>query len=244
MSQYLLSYFLRIFLYANRMSIKEKIGLRIKQERTSKKLTMKALAELTDNLNISRINNYERGERTPGPEEIKQLAKALDVSPSFLMCLSDDRQGSFKTPGLGGLLPILDYKSACDPALAIQRIKDESYSEKIELIPISSVVQDRIGQNAFALVVKDESMIPEFKFDDILIVDPNTQPNPGDFIIIRLENESEVIIRKFKQLSASKEKPEFELIAINNDWPDVKISKEFHNIFIGTAISLVRLIKR
>ncbi|HAT9630984.1 TPA: LexA family transcriptional repressor, partial [Legionella pneumophila subsp. pneumophila] len=48
MSQYLLSYFLRIFLYANRMSIKEKIGLRIKQERMSKKLTMKALAELTD----------------------------------------------------------------------------------------------------------------------------------------------------------------------------------------------------
>lgn len=47
------------------MSIKEKIGLRIKQERMSKKLTMKALAELTDNLNISRINNYERGERTP-----------------------------------------------------------------------------------------------------------------------------------------------------------------------------------
>ena len=244
MSQYLLSYFLRIFLYANRMSIKEKIGLRIKQERTSKKLTMKALAELTDNLNISRINNYERGERTPGPEEIKQLAKALEVSPSFLMCLSDDRQGSFKTPGLGGLLPVLDYKSACDPALAIQRIKDESYSEKIELIPISSVVQDRIGQNAFALVVKDESMIPEFKFDDILIVDPDTQPNPGDYIVVRLENESEIIIRKLKQLSASKERPEFELLAINNDWPDVKISNEFNEIFIASVISLFRTIKR
>lgn len=226
------------------MSIKEKIGLRIKQERTSKKLTMKALAELTDNLNISRINNYERGERTPGPEEIKQLAKALEVSPSFLMCLSDDRQGSFKTPGLGGLLPILDYKRACDPALAIQRIKDESYSEKIELIPISSVVQDRIGQNAFALVVKDESMIPEFKFDDILIVDPDTQPNPGDYIVVRLENESEIIIRKLKQLSASKERPEFELLAINNDWPDVKISNEFNEIFIASVISLFRTIKR
>jgi SOS-response transcriptional repressor LexA len=226
------------------MSIKEKIGLRIKQERKSKNLTMKALAELTDNLNISRINNYERGERTPGPEEIKQLAKALEVSPSFLMCLSDDRQGSFKTPGLGGLLPILDYKSACEPALAIQKIKDESYSEKLDLIPISSTVQERIGKNAFALVVKDESMIPEFKLDDMLIVDPDTQPNPGDFIIVRLENESEAIIRKFKQLSASKVNPEFELIAINNDWPDVKISKEFNEVFIGSVISLFRTVKR
>ena len=226
------------------MSIKEKIGLRIKQERKSKNLTMKALAELTDNLNLSRINNYERGERTPGPEEIKQLAKVLEVSPSFLMCLSDDRQGSFKNPGLGGLLPILDYKSACDPALAIERIKDESYSEKLDLIPISSTVQKRIGKNAFALAVKDESMAPEFKFDDILIIDPDTQPNPCDFIIVKLENESEAIIRKFKQLSASKENPEFELIAINNDWPDVKISKEFNEIFIGSVISLFRTIKR
>lgn len=226
------------------MSIKEKIGLRIKQERTNKKLTMKALAELTENLNISRINNYERGERTPGPEEIKQLAKALEVSPSFLMCLSDDRQGSFKTPGLGGLLPILDYKSACEPALAIQKIKEEAYSEKLNLIPISSTIHERIGKNAFALSVKDESMVPEFKFDDVVIIDPDTQPNPGDFVIVRLENESEVIIRKFKQLSASREKPEFELIAINNDWPDVKISKEFNKIFIGTVISLARVIKR
>lgn len=243
MSQYLLSYFLRIFLYANRMSIKEKIGLRIKHERTSKKLTMKALAELTDNLNISRINNYERGERTPGPEEIKQLAKALEVSPSFLMCLSDDRQGSFKTPGLGGLLPILDYKSACDPALAIQRLKDESYSEKLDLIPISSTVQERVGKNAFALLVKDESMIPEFKFDDILIVDPNTIPQPGDFIVVKLEGEDAVIIRKYKQLSAINE-PEVELIALNNDWSNVKIPKGFNNMLIGVVISLFRTIKR
>ncbi|RUR10823.1 XRE family transcriptional regulator [Legionella sp. km772] len=226
------------------MSIKEKIGLRIKQERTSKKLTMRALAELTDNLNISRINNYERGERTPGPEEIKQLAKALDVSPSFLMCLSDDRQGSFKTPGLGGLIPILDYKSACEPVLAIQKIKDELYSEKLDLVPINSDVQKRIGKNAFALLVKDESMLPELRFDDILIIDPDTQPSPGDFIVVKLESDVEVIIRKYKKLSASIDDPEVKLIALNNDWPEVMITKDFKKILMGTVISLFRTIKR
>lgn len=226
------------------MSIKEKIGLRIKQERTSKKLTMRALAELTDNLNISRINNYERGERTPGPEEIKQLATALEVSPSFLMCLSDDRQGSFKTPGLGGLIPMLDYKSACEPALTIQQIKEELYSEKLDLIPISSAIQERIGKNAFALLVKDESMLPELKYEDILIIDPDTQPNPGDFILVKLDSETEVIIRKYKRLSASIDEPEVKLIALNNDWPEVKITKDFNKAFVGTVISLCRTIKR
>ncbi len=46
------------------MNIKEEIGARIFQERQAKGLTRKALAELTDDLKPSRINNWERGLRT------------------------------------------------------------------------------------------------------------------------------------------------------------------------------------
>ena len=53
------------------MNIKEKIGQRIMTERKAKGLTRKALAELTDDLKQSRINNWEHGTRTPGPEEIR-----------------------------------------------------------------------------------------------------------------------------------------------------------------------------
>ena len=78
------------------MSIKEKIGQRILDERKAKGLTRKALAELTGELKVSRINNYERGDRTPGPTEIKLLADALEVSPSYLMCLTDSREGKIR----------------------------------------------------------------------------------------------------------------------------------------------------
>lgn len=226
------------------MSIKEKIGLRIKQERLNKKLTMKALAQLTENLNISRINNYERGERTPGPEEIKQLAKALDVSPAFLMCLSDDPQGSFKTPGLGGLIPLLNYKNAQDPITALKKLTDTLSIEKIDFVPISSSIKKRVGNHVFALPVKDESMSPEFTIEDILIIDPDTFPNPGDFIVVHLVDDSEVIIRKLKQLSIDKDSPEFELASLNDDWPNIKISFDFKKIFVGTVISLQRTIKK
>lgn len=74
------------------MSIKEQIGQRIQAARLEKGLTRKALAELTNDLKQSRINNWERGDRTPGPEEIKQLAKALEVSAAYLMCLTDEKQ--------------------------------------------------------------------------------------------------------------------------------------------------------
>lgn len=226
------------------MTIKEKIGLRIKQERTAKRLTRKALAELTDSLNISRINNYERGARTPGPEEIKQLAKALEVSPAFLMCLSNDKQGKLnKNLGLGALIPVLDYKQARNPALYIQEIKEEEYSEKVTLMPVSPGLSERIGTNAFALTVKDDSMDPEFRVNDVLVIDPATTPNPGDIVVAILGTDDEVTIRKYKQLSASKTSPAFELIALNEDWASIRVENNINCELIGTVISLNRFIK-
>jgi transcriptional regulator with XRE-family HTH domain len=46
------------------MNIKEKIGLRIYEARKAKGLTRQSLADLTDDLKPSRINNWERGIRT------------------------------------------------------------------------------------------------------------------------------------------------------------------------------------
>ncbi len=227
------------------MNIKEKIGHRIKEERAAKGLTRKALSELTDNLKISRINNYERGERTPGPEEIKQLAKALEVAPAFLMCLSDDRQGRLnKTPGLGALIPVLDYKQACEPVTSILEMKNEENSEKLNFIPVSPELAGRLGKNAFALYVKEDSMAPEFRLNDMLIVDPEIIPNPGDFVLAQLDGDNEVLIRKYKQISASKIDKEFELISLNENWADIRVSGDVASKLIGAVVFLNRVLKQ
>lgn len=223
------------------MNIKEKIGQRIKQERTAKGLTRKALAELTESMQISRINNYERGDRTPGPEEIKELARALEVSPAFLMCLSDDRQGKLKkSPGLGALIPVLDYIQACDPAVCIEAMKNEGYSEKVDLIPVTAALSERIGEHAFALMVKDESMVPEFRVGDVLIVDPGTVAKPGEYVVALVEGNTEVIVRKYKQLTVSKNESEFELIALNSDWANLCAEKGIKVLIVGSLVSLNR----
>ncbi|STY25904.1 phage repressor [Legionella taurinensis] len=223
------------------MNIKEKIGQRIKQERLAKKLTRKELADLTENLKISSINNYERGDRTPGPNEIKQLAKALELSPAFLMCLSDDREGKAKKiPGAGTLVPVLDYKQACDPAFYIEQIKSGNYSDKVDFIPLSAKLSERIGVNAFALVVKDESMVPEFRIGDVMIIDPEALAMPSDFVAAKLDSDVEIIIRKYKQLSASKIAPEFELVAFNEDWANVHVKTKIKAEIIGPVIQIQR----
>ncbi|CZP45569.1 LexA repressor [Legionella pneumophila] len=226
------------------MNIKEKIGQRIMNERKAKGLTRKALAELTSELKISRINNYERGDRTPGPTEIKLLADALEVSASYLMCLTDNREGKMaKSLGMGALIPILDYKQATEPTAFIQKIK-EDVDTKVEFIPVSTAVSDIIGKNAFALQIKDESMMPEFRINDVLIVDPDISPKPGDFIVALIEGEQEVIVRKYKQLSAYKDAQQFELIALNEDWADIRVgSDEMQAQINGCGVSLMRSLR-
>lgn len=73
-------------------TLKEQIGHRIRTERKAKKLTQTKLGELAGNFSQSRVNNWEKGIRTPGIEEAKQLAVILDVSPSYLLCLSDRKK--------------------------------------------------------------------------------------------------------------------------------------------------------
>ncbi|KTC73172.1 transcriptional repressor DicA [Legionella bozemanae] len=221
------------------MNIKERIGQRIQEERIAKGLTRKALEELTDDLKQSRISNWERGDRTPGPEEIKQLAKALDISPAYLMCLTDEKRPQ-KTPGLGLLIPILDHQQACDAKEFIQTMRNEHNLDKIDFIPISAELSTHIGENAFALKMKDESMHPELRVNDILIIDPNSEPHPGSLVVAQLNEDNEVIVRKYKQLVLSKEFNPFELRAENDNWGNIKIDKVTDAKIIGVIACIVR----
>lgn len=224
------------------MNIKIKIGNRIREERENKGLTRKSLGELTDDLNISRINNYERGERTPGPEEIKQLAKALDVSPAYLMCLTDSKHPYHLYQGpVGALIPLLDHQQACDPVPFVQAIKNERFGESL-FIPISNELAECLGENAFALRMKDESMEPELKINDILIIDPSQEPNPGGFVVAQLEDSQAVIVRRYKQLSAKKNH-EYELAAINDAWANICVDSGVKSNLIGPVINLSRRLK-
>lgn len=223
------------------MNIKEKIGQRIKAERTAKELTRKALAELTETLNVSRINNYERGERTPGPEEVVQLGKALGVAASYLMCLSDDKQGKPNSPlGASVLIPVLDFKQACHPKEFMQEGRG---LEHCLFVAVAPDIVGSCGKSAFALRIQDESMAPELRVNDVLIINPDIRPSPGDFVVAQLNNDAEVMVRKYKQLSVSEASPAFELVALHEDWANIQVNAAIKSSLIGVVVSLQRKIK-
>ncbi|MFO9067150.1 XRE family transcriptional regulator [Legionella pneumophila serogroup 1] len=227
------------------MNIKERIGQRIYTERSAKGLSRKALADLTDDLKQSRINNWERGDRTPGPAEIQQLAKALDVSPAYLMCLTDDKDADKpkKIPGLGALIPVLDFYQASDPKKYIDSIKTEQDQGQISFIPISSELASSLGDYAFALSMNDDSMSPDLLIGDILIVDPDAPPKPGDIVTAVLENTSDFIIRRYKELSISQNERSIELLPSNNHWASLKSNLDDKIILRGVVQLFIRRLK-
>jgi SOS-response transcriptional repressor LexA len=220
------------------MNIKEKIGLRIYEARKAKGLTRQSLADLTDDLKPSRINNWERGIRTPGPEEIKQLAKALECSPAFLMCLFDDENQPKKSVGLAGLVPLLDHKQACNPKAYIETLKAQKYNDSMTLISISPGLANLIREYAFALKMADDSMMPEIRINDIQIVEPSISPNPGDFVVVKISGKQEVIICQYKQLSYTSS--EFELLTLNDNWPNITVNESVQVEIVGTVIQNIR----
>lgn len=66
-----------------------KIGIKIKQLRTDKGLTLKQLAEVT-NLSISFISDIENGRRNPSLDNLNILASALGTYSEALISDSKD----------------------------------------------------------------------------------------------------------------------------------------------------------
>lgn len=221
------------------LNIKQEIGKRILEARKEKGLTLKALGELAGGLKQTRLTNWEQGTRAPGPEEIKQLAQALDVSPAFLMCLSDERELK-KIKTHSHLIPLLAPHQAFDANVYIQSSGEKSADGEVKLITVSTELLPNLSNHAFALRVADDSMTPEFKINDVLVIEPDATPKPGDYVVALLKCEQEILIRKYKQLSAAQEVKAFELAALNDNWASICVdAKNVQGGIIGKVVQKI-----
>lgn len=219
------------------MDIQHKIGNRIATARKELRLTVRALAERTKTLKPSRISNWENGTRTPGPEEAIQLAQALEISPAYLLALTDDPTigKRIKIPGVLNTIPTLDYQQSCNPLPLLQALKSKTLNQIHLFTAIGDELTGKIGDQCFALHIKDNSMEPEIKTGDFVIFDIDRKPNPGNFVIAKINSESTAIIRQYKQTSYS---GEFELVALNKNWPGVIIHSKQEGQIIGVAVEV------
>lgn len=177
------------------------IGDRIRQARTLLGISQLELAALCGWDSQGRIGNYERGEREPRQKDLAKIAKALNVSIPWLVsgpaygAQSGIQEVARPTPRT---LPVITWEQA---GVWSELESGFTSGDTTEWYP----VPHRIGPRAFILRVRGDSMVPQYpggkSFPDgtLIVVDPDTQAEPGAFVVARLEPGQEAT---FKQLVA------------------------------------------
>lgn len=91
-----------------------------------------------------------------------------------------------------------------------------------------------LSEHSFALEIEGESMEPDFKTGDKVIIDPSIQPRPGDFVVAKC-NGDEGTFKKYRPRGLVNGVEVFELVPLNEDYPTVR-SDEVECAILGTMV--------
>ena len=210
------------------MDIREQIGNRITQARKTLGITIKTLSERTKNLSPARISNWEQGTRSPGPVDAKLLAQSLNVSASYLLCLTDNPQGELThTSGHGHrFIPVLAMTDAHCAKDLVAGMNTE------RTIVVDGFNKSQNSKCLFAITVEDNSMQPQFNVGDLVVVDAELLVKPGDYVLAYLPSKKQTVLRKYGEASGSV----FQLLANNELWATVNVKQADEAVVIGVVI--------
>lgn len=92
-----------------------------------------------------------------------------------------------------------------------------------------------LSNDAFALIIRGRSMLPEFREGDRIIVDPEVVPIPGDYVVAQ-NGEDEATFKKYKEIGTDENGDKvIELVPLNPDFPTMRSDRDPIRI-IGTMI--------
>lgn len=199
-----------------------KIGQRLRQARQAARMSQHEIAAQMG-VSIQAVSQWENDKTVPGSNRLLSLGTILGVD--FLDTGSLPTEPGGRMFKAGKYVPLVSRVSAGDwhPAMAFESAVD------------MLTVQWTPKGPAFALEVHGESMMPEFRSGDIIIIDTSIEPLPGDFVVASLEGEHEATFKKFRPRGADDDgNPVIELVPLNPDYPTLTISSKSPGRIIGT----------
>ena len=225
------------------------VGERIFKLRKDKKLSREFLGE---KIGVSKtaIKNWEDGENSPKVEFLESLAKYFNVDfnwlvtgsgetntlpkPAIRMAIDDPNSmppalrdhltadhgdDELDTDNLEAMLeryvPVISWVAAGD----MTPVLSTCLTDVMEWIPRPS----HLSKMAFGLVIRGRSMMPEFKPDEIIYVEPEFNPywlRDGDLVVVSCDGDGEAT---FKQLVIGETSEDMYLKPLNPEWHNQEI---------------------
>lgn len=188
------------------------LGVRIRQVLVEKGLTQAQLARLVGvkQQTISYICAPDSPASTS--RYTNKIADALGVNPSWLQ----DGQGDQHEPTVRIELEGVELSVRRVPLLHKDDVMPHLEGRPIARRKISLMTDAQIGSNSFAIEIEGDSMKPMFRAGDRVVIDPNIDPEPGDFVAA--QTSGVLTFRKYR----AKGQSVFELVPLNDDWPTIR----------------------
>lgn len=201
-------------------------------------LTMEELARRGDFKSASSVQRYlsedDFKERYLPPKTARRFAKSLvglgepPILQAEVMLLAGPEFANQPTIHV----PLIDFVEAGEWA----EVVDPYPAGEGSAIPASA----QVGKRSFALRIRGRSMEPTYFDGDVIIVDPDVQPVPGDDVVAKLLSEQEATFKRYRVRSPK----EVELLPLNDLHPTLTLSSKNPGRIVGVMVEHHRYRRR
>jgi SOS-response transcriptional repressor LexA len=172
------------------------VGKYLRKRRDEADLSLREASKLA-HVSHTHIMDNEEGKRSPTFDKVMKILKAYRADvleflrgtgylPKNVEPTATDKMR---------IIPVVSWTTAGKLA----ETGESFHKEKV----LEWIASDVNGENNFALRVKGDSMEPEFKEGDLLIVSPTAKAVNGDYVVAK-NGEEEATFRQYKQYNSTK----------------------------------------
>lgn len=183
------------------------------------------------------VSQWENGSTKPSRNRLELLAKFFHCSVTYLLTGQQTEEDyNWERAHKDGIpeshsIPIVGYIEAANWLGGAVQPDDEVFN------PSFLSTDQPISSDAFALEIRDNSMLPQFRTGDRIIADPAIEPRPGDFVVATIEGDIEATFKKYKLSGYSEDRtPIVELVPLNSDYPTLRLDENRRGQIIATMI--------
>ena len=194
----------------------------VRAARKHAQLTQDGLAEKLE-MSKGNVSGWENGRHKPSFDQMKRIS-ALTGYPLPL-----GGGSNIEAAPMGGRrIPVISAIQAGMWAEIVDSYQPGDASDWL-------LTDIDLSDSAFALDIRGNSMEPEFKDGDRVIIDPEVTPQPGDFVAAK-NGEQEATFKKYRPRGMDAQgNIIFELVPLNDDYPTLRSDVQ-HIRIVGTMV--------
>lgn len=217
----------------------ESVGDRIRRLRKSLGLTQVKLAQMLG-IKAPSVVQWESDKTNLSGENLLNAAKLFGVTPDYILYGGEIEQSAAPNMEMAQpdihRIPVISYVQA-----GVWTAPNEIRECDGNMAYITTDLE--LGERAFAIVIRGNSMEPEFTEGDLVLIDPDEPLHPGDFVVAK-NGEEEATFKKYRPRGYSEDGKEiFELAPLNDDYATMRSDRQ-HIQIIGTMVEHRRRRKR